>query len=312
MPRVTVTRKELVADRVVALTLESIEPAEPGSHIDLHLPGGLIRPYSLCDDRRIAVLREENSRGGSAYIHDVLAEGDELEVSAPRNHFQLVPAERYIFIAGGIGITPILPMLRAPMLRAAKAPWQLHYGGRSRAAMAFLGELPEGALPARDVTIWPQDERGPLPLDAILSRVADGKGVSDGPGVSDGTAVYCCGPEPLLRTVEARVPPWALHVERFRADPSETPSSTFEVELASSGRVLTVDPDATILQTLRKAGLEVLSSCEEGTCGTCETGVLSGVPDHRDTVLTPAERDAGDIMMLCVSRAKTPRLVLDL
>jgi ferredoxin-NADP reductase len=289
MPRVTVIRKTRVADSVVALTLAGLPPAEPGAHIDVHLPGGFIRQYSLCGASRIAVLREKNGRGGSASVHDVVQVGDELEVSEPRNHFPLVPAERYVFIAGGIGITAILPMLRA-----VKGQWRFCYGGRSRGSMAFLDELPDG-----DVLIWPQDERGLLPLDEILS------------GLADGTAVYCCGPEPLLAAVEARVPASALHVERFRAD-TDVCGGPFEVEIASCGRVLTVQAGATILGTLRDAGIDVLSSCEEGTCGTCETGVLAGVPDHRDSVLTPAERAAGDIMMLCVSRAKTPRLVLDL
>lgn len=289
MPRVTVAAKSLVADRVVALTLAPAVHGEPGSHIDVHLPGGLVRQYSLCGRSRIAVMLEKDGRGGSAYVHEVLSEGDELSISEPRNNFPLVTAQRYVFIAGGIGITPILPMLSA-----AKAPWELHYGGRSLSSMAFLDELPPG-----DVTLWPQDERGLIPLPDILSRVADG------------TAVYCCGPDPLLTAVSSLVPPSALHLERFRADADLTGDS-FEVELASSGRVLTVESGASILATLRKCGLEVLSSCEEGTCGTCETGVLSGTPDHRDSVLTPAEREAGDIMMICVSRAKTPRLVLDL
>jgi ferredoxin-NADP reductase len=292
----TVARKTRLADNVVALTLtaDALPPWEPGAHVDLHLPCGLTRQFSLCGDPgdpsawRVAVLREPAGRGGSACVHDALAEGDELEVRGPRNNFPLVEAGSYLFIAGGIGITPILPMLTA-----AKAPWRLFYGGRSRGSMAFADELPPG-----DVTLWPQDERGPLDLDAILA------------GTGPNTVVYCCGPEPLLAAVEARRPD--VHLERFRAHAEPAAGESFEIELASSGRVLEVPRGNTILQTLRGAGLQVLTSCEEGTCGTCETGVLDGVPDHRDTVLTSAEADAGDIMMICVSRARTPRLVLDL
>jgi ferredoxin-NADP reductase len=292
----TVAGKTRLAGNVALLTLtaDALPSWDPGAHVDLHLPCGLTRQFSLCGDPndpgawRVAVLREPEGRGGSAYVHDVLAEGDEVAVSGPRNNFPLVEADDYLFIAGGIGITPILPMLPA-----VKSPWRLFYGGRTRSSMAFADELPPG-----DVTLWPQDERGLLDLDAILA------------GAGPGTAVYACGPESLLDAVEARRPD--VHLERFRANAEPAAGESFEVELASSGRVLEVTSGNTILQTLRGAGLQVLTSCEEGTCGTCETGVLAGVPDHRDTVLTQAERDAGDIMMICVSRARTPRLGLDL
>ncbi len=322
-----VEAKTPLADDVVALTLVPaagavLPPWEPGAHVDLHLGPGLIRPYSLCGDPadrdrwRVAVLREPDGRGGSHFVHSALAVGTELTVTGPRNHFRLAGADRYLFIAGGIGITPILPMLAEASRRGR--PWRLTYGGRRRASMAFLGEL---AAWDERVTICPQDECGLLDLGALLGTP------------QPGTAVYCCGPGPLLAAAEARCaawPPGTLHVERFTpgadaaggtsapmgpgaaSDPAAGGDSPLEVELASNGRVIAVPCGTSVLAALRGAGLELLSSCEEGTCGTCETGVLGGVPDHRDSVLEPAEREAGDIMMICVSRAQTPRLVLDL
>ncbi|MEV4050315.1 PDR/VanB family oxidoreductase [Amycolatopsis sp. NPDC049688] len=299
-----VDRKEVLADGVVALTLRSpgggsLPPWEPGAHIDLVLPG-FVRQYSLCGDPadasayRVAVLRETAGRGGSAYVHDSLLAGDRVRVEGPRNHFPLVAAERYLFLAGGIGITPILPMLDE-VARAGR-PWQLVYGGRTRSSMAFTSEL---SVHGDRVSFRPQDEHGLLDLPALLA--------SAGPE----TAVYCCGPEPLLAAVEALGPP-DLHVERFTAQPDTGPRTAFEVELAGSGRVLPVPADRSILEVVEEAGVPVLSSCREGTCGTCETGVLGGEPDHRDSVLTAEERLENEVMMLCVSRACSPRLVLDL
>jgi ferredoxin-NADP reductase len=216
-------------------------------------------------------------------------------VAGPRNNFPLAAADGYLFIAGGIGITPILPMLAA-----ARAPWRLVYGGRTRDSMTFLDEL---ARYGDRVTVWPQDQHGLLDLDTLLGAARPG------------TAVYCCGPEPLLRAVEERCPPETLHVERFCPSTPATPpgDAAFQVELTSSGEVIDVPAGVSVLAAVRAAGIDVLSSCAEGTCGTCETGVLDGVPDHRDSILTPAERESTtDFMMICVSRARTPRLVLDL
>jgi ferredoxin-NADP reductase len=212
----------------------------------------------------------------------------------------LVDAQRYLFVAGGIGITPILAMIRSA--DAAGAQWRLVYGGRHRASMAFLDEL---AVYGDRVTVWPQEEKGLIDLDGLL-----GQPQSD-------TKVYCCGPEPLLAAVEQRCAVWpkgSLHVERFVAKPLTEPvlSDAFEVELARSGLTLTVPPETSILSAVEDAGVGVLSSCQEGTCGTCETRVLDGVPDHRDSVLDEDQREAGDCMMICISRACTPRLVLDL
>ncbi|MEV6845710.1 PDR/VanB family oxidoreductase [Actinoplanes sp. NPDC051411] len=281
----------VVGLRLVHPAGEPLPQWEPGAHIDLHLATGLTRSYSLCGNPadlcgwEIAVLRTPSGRGGSTYIHDRLVIGDKIRVTGPRNHFPLVSADRYRFIAGGIGITPLLPMLAA-----APAPWHLTYGGRSRESMAFLDRLPAAA----DIRV------GPIDLDLAL-----------GPP-SPGTAIYCCGPASLLDAVAARCDDSTLHVERFAAGPSAGQNTEFEVELAYDGRTLTIPADQSILSVLEEAGVPVMSSCREGTCGTCETEVLGGVPDHRDALLTPAERAAGEVMFICVSRTYTPSLRLAL
>lgn len=307
MTELMLVRKETVADGVALLTLRRPDggPApswEPGAHIDVVVAPGLTRQYSLCGDPadrselRIAVLREAAGRGGSRAVHDDLGEGDVVTVEGPRNNFPLVPASRYLFVAGGIGITPLLPMIAA--VQARGADWRLAYGGRTRGSMAFHAGL--RASYGDRVTLFPQDETGLLDLDALLG------------GPPPGTEVYCCGPEPLLAAVEARCPAGSLHVERFTPVAATGPRAAFEVELAVSGRTLAVPPDRSILQTVEEAGIPVLSSCREGTCGTCETTVLGGVPEHRDALLTEDERAACDTMMICVSRSRSPRLVLEL
>jgi ferredoxin-NADP reductase len=304
-----VTDKEELADGVVRLTLRAPDgrplPAwEPGAHVDLALPGDVVRQYSLCGRPgdtaayQVAVLRETGGRGGSAYVHDELGAGHRIPVSEPRNHFALVDAKRYLFVAGGIGITPILPMIAR--VAGTGREWQLVYGGRTRSSMAFTDDL---RAHGDRVTIQPQDEQGLLDLPALLAAP------------QPDTAVYCCGPEPLLAAVERHCAGWpedSLHVERFTPKGDEGPRTAFEVELAGTGRVLPVPADASILSVVEAAGVPVLSSCREGTCGTCETGVLGGVPDHRDSVLTEAEQREGEVMMICVSRSCGPRLVLDL
>ena len=302
-----VDRREFAADGVLALTLrhplgEPLPAWEPGAHVDVVLGPGLERQYSLCGDPsdrtgwRIAVLREPDGRGGSAHVHEQLGQGDKVRVRGPRNHFALKPAPRYRFIAGGIGITPILPMLAAA--EAAGAEWSLLYGGRTRQSMAFTEEL---SRYGDRVTVAPQDETGLLDLASVLD------------GVPEGTLVYCCGPGPLLDAVQARCPSGLLHLERFTPKEQETGENTeFEVELARSGGTVTVPADVSVLDAVRAAGVEVLYSCTEGTCGTCETDVLDGTPDHRDSVLTDEEQEAGETMMICVSRCRGRRLVLDL
>jgi ferredoxin-NADP reductase len=304
--------EEAVADGVIQLTFRSsggelFPQWEPGAHVDLVLRPDLVRQYSLCGDPgdrsvlRIAVLREPEGRGGSIYVHDELRPGSRVRIRGPRNHFPLVASRKYLFIAGGIGITPILPMIAAA--ETSGADWRLVYGGRRRASMAFHERLV--ATYGDRVSVCPQDETGLLDLDTLLAEP------------DPDTMIYCCGPEPLLAAVEERSAPWprgALHLERFapKADADAGPKGWFEVELARSGKILLVPPDKSILEVVEEAGTQILSSCQEGTCGTCETPVLSGVPDHRDSVLTPEERATGDMIMICVSRAASARLVLDL
>ena len=296
---------------VVALTLTSRDgldlPAwQPGAHVDLLLGEGLVRQYSLSGDPadttsyRVGVLREPDGRGGSSFVHENLRPGSRVEVRGPRNHFVLEPSPRYVFIAGGIGITPILPMIA--QVEAQGAEWTLVYGGRTRSSMAFLDEL---AAYGERVVVWPQDERGHIDLAALLGVPADD------------TLVYVCGPTPLLDAVEELCRKWpegALHLERFAAKTVGSPvlDEPFEVELARSGQVLTVPVDRSVVDVLDDAGVVVLTSCGEGTCGTCETGVIEGVPDHRDSVLTAPEQERNDCMMVCVSRSCSKRLVLDL
>ncbi|MHA4778394.1 PDR/VanB family oxidoreductase [Streptomyces sp. MSC1_001] len=276
-----------------------LAPWEPGAHLEVTLPSGAVRHYSLCGDPadrrvyRLGVLRETAGRGGSEEVHSAVGEGTLLGVRGPFNRFPLVPAERYLFVAGGIGITPLLPMLRS--LRPGT--WSLLYGGRSLASMAYRGEL--AGLPG--VTLVPQDTAGLPDLDAALG------------GLPPSTAVYCCGPEGLLRAVEER---WRgpLHTERLGAAPSggAVASDGFEVELRRSRRTLRVEPGRTLLDAVREVVPGVAYSCEEGWCGTCETKVLAGTPEHHDSVLGEEEKASGTTMMICVGRSRTDRLVLDL
>lgn len=300
------------ADGVAVLQLRHPDGSDlpqwsPGAHIDLILTPEITRQYSLCGDPadrttwQVGVLREPAGRGGSQFVHDKLAAGDTVQVRGPRNHFELDDSPNYLFIAGGIGITPIMAM--AAEADRAGAKWTLAYGGRSRATMAFLDEL-SGRYPD-NVTIYPHDEKGLIDLDALLDTS------------TPDTLVYTCGPGVLLDAVTAKCQSWpagSLHLERFSANPMNEPvlTSSFEVELALSGTTITVNPDESVLEAVTACGIQVLSSCGEGTCGTCETAVLDGTVDHRDSVLTEDEQAANDTMMICVSRASCPKLVLEL
>lgn len=289
------------AEGVLQLVLESPDlPAwTPGAHVDVVLPSGLVRQYSLCGDPAaagrytLAIRLIEDGRGGSREAHARLAEGAELALRPPRNRFELIPAPSYAFIAGGIGITPILPMLRAAT--AAGADWTLLYGGRRRASMPFASEL---AAYGERVTIAPQDEAG-LPDLAALSAIRPG------------TLVYCCGPEPLMRAVTEAAPPGTpVHLERFTPAAATGEARPFTAELRRSGRTVEVAADETTLAAVRRELPNTPYSCEQGFCGTCRHRVLAGEVDHRDELLTDAERE--DSMLLCVSRAKEDRLALDL
>ncbi|MFF9094614.1 PDR/VanB family oxidoreductase [Streptomyces sp. NPDC014802] len=292
------------------LSVDLVDPAgkplpgwAPGAHLDLHV-GGFVRQYSLCGDPeetgvyRIAVLDEPASRGGSRHVHTRLRPGERVRVAGPRNHFVLEPAASYVFVAGGIGITPILAMAR----RADRdgIPYRLVHGGRSRASMAFGGEL--AALTGGEVTLVPQDEQGHIDLDAALT------------GLPPDALVYVCGPEPLLTAVQERCPREQLRLERFAAPVVERTGdgTAFEVECRRSGLTVTVDADTSVLDAVEAAGVSVPSSCRDGICGTCETRVLAGTPEHRDFLLSETEHAANATMMICVSRCASDRLVLDL
>lgn len=305
-----VMNKREVADDIVELTLARPDGARlpdwaPGAHIDIVLPDGTSRQYSLLGDRwdahryTIAVLRERAGRGGSEYIHTRLAVGDHVGFGGPRNNFRLSPAASYLFIAGGIGITPLVPMIRqAEML---DVPWRLLYLGRSRKRLAYLDEL---ARHGDRVTIHTADERGRASID-------DWMPAPDAPAL-----VYACGPERMLDAVDAWAVPLGRHrvrLERFTARADDGRAATaFEVEVASSGAVVTVARDESIVDALRRVDVDVITSCAQGVCGTCETGILRGDPDHRDSLLTETERAEARCLFPCISRSLSDRLVLDL
>jgi ferredoxin-NADP reductase len=283
-----------------------LPPADPGAHIDLNLPNGMTRQYSLViahplpESYTLGIKRDPNSRGGSRYIFDELKTGQALTISAPRNHFPLAAdASHHVLIAGGIGITPIYAMTQK--LRADGSAFDLHYAGRSRSQLAFLGDL-AGAPFAH---IHCDDEHGGALLD--LARV-----IPDAPQDSH---FYCCGPAPMLKTFRAAtasVPQQQVHFEYFSPQAEASKAGGFVVQLARSGREVFVPPGQSILETLREAGLTLDSSCQEGICGVCETKVISGVPDHRDSVLSDHEHAANRSMMICCSGCSSERLVLDL
>ncbi|AUM75120.1 PDR/VanB family oxidoreductase [Paracoccus jeotgali] len=313
---VRVCARDALADGIVGLTLAPVDGGQlpewtPGAHLDLKLPlkaddgAEVIRQYSLCGDPRdrscyrIGVLREAAGRGGSAYVHDRLAPGEVIRINAPRNHFPFEPTARTLFIAGGIGITPILPMVR--QAAAEGHDWQLIVATRDRSRLAFEADF--AALDPARVTFHFHAEKGLLDLDAVL-----------GPLGAE-TTVYSCGPTGLLDALTQRSEgaPWQLRIERFAAsEPVDTAGKGFDVICASSGERLRVGEGQTILEVVRPAGYKIESSCKDGICGTCETRVLRGMPDHRDSVLTAEERAANDYMMICVSRAQGSELELDI
>lgn len=292
----------VLAIRLLPLGGGQLPVWHPGSHVTLHLPNGLQRQYSLCGDPAerthfdIAVLKTEQSEGGSEWIHAHLSPGMTLEVSGPLNHFELEPANEYLFIAGGIGITPIKAMIESLPVRRK---WKLVYAGRSRNTMAFAEELLE-RYPDQ-VEIFASDEQD-SPLDVYALTAAS-------------TAqVYCCGPESLMSAVAGFVPAERMHLERFVAIARESslPASPLEVTCRKSKKSFVVDPEESILDALEENGLPVLGSCKKGVCGTCEVRVVEGKPVHLDSVIDDAEKDRLKVMYPCVSRAEGDKLVLDL
>ncbi|WP_128000818.1 PDR/VanB family oxidoreductase [Piscinibacter defluvii] len=315
--QVRVARKAVEAEGICSFELVSVGGAplpafSAGSHVDVQVPGGLTRQYSLCNDPRethryqIAVLRDAASRGGSVAMHDVVKEGDTLAISTPKNHFALAhEAKSHLLLAGGIGITPLLCM--AERLANTGAVFEMHYCTRSRARTAFVERIVASSFAGR-VHYHFDDGATVQKLDipALLEAPQPGR------------HLYVCGPKGFMDVVlaSARAAGWPeaqLHYEFFGAEVAQkADDGSFEVLLASSGRIVVVPPDRTIVQALAAEGIAVATSCEQGVCGTCLTRVIEGTPDHRDMYLTPEEQAAGDQMLVCCSRAATARLVLDL
>jgi phthalate 4,5-dioxygenase reductase subunit len=310
---VEITRADEIADGIHLFEMRRKDGSElpaftAGSHINLRVPNGLVRKYSLCSDPadrshyRVAIKREDNGRGGSVYLIDNTKVGDEWMISAPDNAFALPQrGDNFIFIAGGIGITPFIAMIHALKDDPAKK-FKLYYCSRTPEMTAFREELsaPEfkgkviihydGGDPSKALDLWPIVEER-----------------------KNREHVYCCGPRGLMEAVRAATGHWtptSIHFEAFsEADARRPDDQPFKVKLASSGKIIDVPAGTTILEAMRAEGVDVPSSCESGTCGTCRTKLLEGEADHRDLVLTENER--GSQIMICVSRAKTPELTID-
>ncbi|MGA7779838.1 MAG: PDR/VanB family oxidoreductase [Paraburkholderia sp.] len=291
--------------------------AAAGSHLDVHLPNGLVRSYSLvnapgeCHRYLIAVNREQSGRGGSSYLHDLLRVGQVLTVSEPRNNFPLREDAQYsVLIGGGIGITPIWSMLQR--LSQIGAPWTLHYAARARESAAFVEHI-ESLAAAAGGTVHLHFDTGASDKRIELRPI-----VESSPPDAD---FYCCGPVGMLEAfgvATAHCEPARVHREYFAAPavaPVAAPAradDAFTVRLAKAGKIIPVLPGTSILDAVLQAGVEVSYSCMSGICGACVTRVLSGVPDHRDLVLSDLEREAADKMIICCSRSKTSELTLDL
>lgn len=303
--------REDVADGVVKLTFADhqgrrLAPWTPGSHIDLMLPDGQVRQYSLLGDRydafhyEIAVLQEPKGRGGSAWIHQNAQPDALFDFGGPRNLFPLIPAKRYLFVAGGIGITPLLPMIA--QAEASGVEWRMLFGGRSMNSMAFASDL-IGKY-GEKIHLMPQDESGLPDIPAWLGEPRPD------------TSVYVCGPPGLIGAVERACENWPPNAKRSEQFVSNADSGMgnrpFQAELRRTGQVVEVGVRDSLLDVLRNAGASILSSCRQGTCGTCEVGVIAGAPDHRDSVLSDEDRAVGDCLMPCVSRAASNHIVLDI
>ncbi|KIC07683.1 Vanillate O-demethylase oxidoreductase [Leisingera sp. ANG-M1] len=313
---VKIARKAVLAKDIAGLELVpadggTLPPFNAGSHIDVHLGGGLIRQYSICNapsDRtcyRLGVLREADGRGGSEAVH-ALEAGQHIQISEPRNHFALSSEARHsMLIAGGIGITPILSMAQA--LHAQGASFELHYCARTEERMAFRDEL------------LASDYAGRVHLhfdDGDDAQKFDIEGLSQAPDA--GTHLYVCGPTGFMDAVLASAakgwPSEAVHREYFAVEPQETDEEDrpFRIKIASTGQIVDIPADMAAIDVLEELGFDIPKSCEQGICGTCITKVLEGTPDHRDFVLTDEEHAENDQMTVCCSRAHSDLLVLDL
>lgn len=307
-----VTRNDPIADGIHLLELRDpggapLPPFSAGAHITIRVPNGLLRKYSLCNDPaerdryQVAIKREANGRGGSIALIDNVKTGDELLVAPPVNDFALPPrAQDFLFVAGGIGVTPMMAMIRE--LQAQGKRFRLFYLSRSPATTAFRDEL--SAPDVKDSVVIHYDDGDPARSIDLKPVLAERKNREH---------LYCCGPRPLMEAVRAMTDHWsptAVHFEAFsEAETHKAGDRPFRVRLARSGKVLDVPVDKTILEVLRDNGLDVPSSCETGTCGTCRTRMSAGEADHRDLVL--AEHEKADTIMICVSRAKTDEITLD-
>jgi tetrachlorobenzoquinone reductase len=314
----TKVRVAAISQETRDISLLELHPADrtalpsfsAGSHIDLHLKDGMIRSYSLINASSethryvIGVKKEQNSRGGSRYIHEELRGGDEITIGAPRNNFVLrEEASSSILIAGGIGITPLISM--AQRLEDIGKPWQLHYAAHTGSA-GFVFQLARFGSKVR--FYFPTEfQREPcarrIDIDSIVTSA------------SQEAHIYCCGPERMLAAFQAAAaerPPARSHIEHFANAQGVDKEGEFEVVLAKSGRTIAVPSGKSILDTLLELGMDAPYSCMEGVCSSCETRVLSGIPDHRDLILTSEEHAANDRMMICCSRSKSRKLVLEL
>jgi vanillate O-demethylase ferredoxin subunit len=311
LKRITHEAADINSYELVASDGGDLAPFTAGSHIDLHLAKDLIRSYSLLNDpgerRRyvIAVNKDKQSRGGSSFIHERLRVGDLVTISRPRNNFVLhEDAVHSVLLAGGIGITPLLSMIRR--LETLGRSWELFYAARTRSTAAFLDQL----------SVLRADTRENLHLhfdDEASGRMLDLQTIVS--SAHPDAHLYCCGPVPMLDAFEAAAAGRAgdhVHVEYFK--PKELPAAQggFDVRLARSNRTITIQSGETILDALLKAGIAASHACTEGVCGTCETGVVEGTPDHRDAFLSKEERAANKTIMICCSGSKSPTLVLDL
>ncbi len=289
----------------------SLPPLEPGAHIDLHLKNGLVRSYSLSNGvgdgghYRLTIQKDATGREGSTFIHERLRVGEIVSFSSPRNTFALDETSKFsVLIAGGIGITPFIPMIAR--LNELRSAWRLYYCARSRSQLALLGELESAARVANGKLILSIDDENAGVLLDIPGVIA---------ALPSDAHVYCCGPTGMMQAFRAAttgLPAERVHLEFFHSNTPAAVEGGFSVVLSRSGRTVSILPGQSILQALLEAGVDVPYSCQEGVCGACETRVISGIPDHRDLILGSRERAKNDVMMVCCSGSKSPRLVLDL
>jgi len=309
--RISYEAESINSYELVAPTGGNLAPFTAGSHIDLYLSNGMIRSYSLVNDQSeqsryvIAVNKDAASRGGSRFVHETLRAGDVITISHPRNNFALREnAMHSVLIAGGIGITPLLSMIRR--LEALGRSWELFYAARTRLAAAFLDQL-NGLQPKACANLHLNFDHEPSGRLFDLTALA-----RDAPTDAH---LYCCGPVAMLEAFEAATrnrPAEQVHVEYFKAREKPAAEGAFEVKLARSHRTITVEAGKAILTALLDAGIAVNYACTEGVCGTCATRVIEGIPDHRDLFLGKDEQAANNTMMICCSGSRSPTLVLDI